>query len=112
MLSGLTSTVNQGYFIHDNVLNKLEEYSDSIQKLTFITYPYESNDEIHGFERIKMAQYCGVEYVNKISRGGFWGGGKEQIHQLNSLYYAILDSTLNNRYMGADECLFTILSYK
>ena len=109
---GLTSTVSRGYFTHDNVLDKLEEYSDSIQKLTFITYPYESNDEIHGFERIKMAQYCGVEYVNKISRGGFWGGGKEQIHQLNSLYYAILDSTLNNRYMGADECLFTILTYK
>jgi len=109
---GLTSTVSRGYFTHDKVLDKLEEYSDSIQKLTFITYPYESNDEIHGFERIKMAQYCGVEYVNKISRGGFWGGGKEQIHQLNSLYYAILDSTLNNRYMGADECLFTILTYK
>jgi hypothetical protein len=109
---GLTSTVSRGYFTHDKVLDKLEEYSDSIQKLTFITYPYENNDEIHGFERIKMAQYCGVEYVNKISRGGFWGGSKDQIHQLNSLYYSILDSTLNNRYMGADECLFTILTYK
>jgi hypothetical protein len=109
---GLTSTVSRGYFTHDKVLDKLEEYSDSIQKLTFITYPYDSNDEIHGFERTKMAQYCGVEYVNKISRGGFWGGSKDQIHQLNSLYYSILDSTLNNRYMGADECLFTILTYK
>jgi len=109
---GLTSTVNRGYFTHDEVLNKLEEYSDSIQKLTFITYPYTANEEIHGFERKKMAQYCGVDYVDKISRGGFWGGSKEQIHQLNALYYGILDSTINSKYMGADECLFTILTYQ
>ena len=108
---GLTSTVNQGYFNHDNVLDKLEDYTDSIQKLTFITYPYEANNEIHGFERKKMAEYCGVDFVNKISRGGFWGGSKNQIHQLNSIYYNVLHNTINNGYMGADECLFTILTY-
>jgi hypothetical protein len=109
---GLTSTVGQGYFIHDKVFNKLENYTDSIHKLTFITYPYEGNDEIHGFERKKIAEYCNVEYVNKISRGGFWGGRKEQIHKLNNLYYSILDDTINKGYMGADECLFTILTYR
>lgn len=109
---GLTSTVNQGYFVQDNVFDKLESYTDSIQKVTFITYPYEANDEIHGFERNKIAQYCEVDYVNKISRGGFWGGNKDQIHQLNRLYYDVLESTLLEGYMGADECLFTILTYK
>ena len=68
------------------VLNNLESYTDSIQKLTFITYPYDANSEIHGFKREKIAEYCGVDFVNRISRGGFWGGSKEQIHQLNSLY--------------------------
>jgi len=109
---GLTSTVNQGYFNHDNVLDKLEDYTDSIQKLTFITYPYEANNEIHGFERTKIAEYCGVDFVNKISRGGFWGGKKDQIHRLNSLYYSLLETTLKNGHMGADECLFTILTYR
>jgi hypothetical protein len=94
------------------VLDKLEFYSDYIDKLTFITYPYEANDEIHGFERKKIAEYCGVDYVNKISRGGFWGGSKKLIHKLNSLYYSILEETILNGYMGADECLFTILTYR
>jgi hypothetical protein len=109
---GLTSTVNKGYFTHDNTLDKLEEYTDSINKITFILYPYDANEEIHGFERKKMAEYCGVDFVNKISRGGFWGGSKEKIHQLNSFYYESLHNTINNGYMGADECLFTILTYK
>jgi hypothetical protein len=109
---GLSSTVNQGYFTHDNVFDKLESYTDSVQKVTFIIYPYDGNEEIHGFERRKMADYCGVDFVNKISRGGFWGGSKEHIHQLNTLYYSVLDSTINGGHMGADECLFTILTHK
>jgi hypothetical protein len=109
---GLTSTVNQGYFNHDNVFDKLKNYTDSINKLTFITYPYEANNEIHGFERTKMAEYCGVDFVDKIARGGFWGGKKEQIHTLNDRYYSVLQDTISEGYMGADECLFTILIYK
>jgi len=109
---GLTSTVNQGYFTYGNALDKLKNYTDSIKKITYITYPYEANNEIHGFERSKIAEYCGVENVSKISRGGFWGGKKDQIHELNGLYYSILQDTISNGYMGADECLFTILTYK
>ena len=109
---GLSSTVNLGYFTHDNVLDNLENYTDNTGKFTFIQYPYEANKEIHGFERTKMAEYCGVEFVDKISRGGFWGGSKEQVHKVNELYYNVLHNTLNEGYMGADECLFTILTYQ
>ena len=109
---GLTSTVGQGYFTSDKVFDKLEAHSNSTNKLTFITYPYESNTEIHGFERSKMAEYCGVDFVSSISRGGFWGGKKEQIHQLNALYYSVLQDTISGEYMGADECLFTILTHR
>jgi hypothetical protein len=109
---GLTSTVNTGYFTHDNVLDRLKNYTDSIDKLTFITYPYEANNEIHGFERTKMAEYCGIDFVGKIARGGFWGGKKDHIHTINDRYYSILQDTINSGYMGADECLFTILTYK
>ena len=109
---GLTSTVPQGYFTHDQTLDNLENYTDNISKFTFIQYPYDGNEEIHGFERKKMAEYCGVDFVNKISRGGFWGGTKEQVHKINELYYNILHNTINEGYMGADECLFTILTYR
>ena len=109
---GLTSTVNQGYFTHDQVLDNLENYTDDSGKFTFITYPYEANDEIHGFERKKIAEYCRVDFVDKISRGGFWGGNKDQIHKINELYYNILQSTISQGYMGADESLFTILTYQ
>jgi len=112
MDGGLTSTVNQGYFSKDKVLDNLDYYSDLYDKFTFITYPYTANDEIHGFERKKMAQYCGVDFVDYVARGGFFGGKKSLIAQMNMLYYNILDTTINSGYMGADECLFTILCHK
>lgn len=108
---GITNTVGKGYFLNDKVLSNLANYSRSTKKLVTINYPYTSNDEIHGFERKKMAEYCGVKYVDKISRGGFWGGKKELINKMNDAYYSVLRSTLEAGYMGADECLFTILSY-
>jgi len=112
MDGGLTSTVNGGYFYKDKVLDNLDYYSDLYDKFTFITYPYTSNDEIHGFERKKMAEYCGVEFVDYVARGGFFGGKKSLVAQINMLYYNILDTTIKSGYMGADECLFTILCHK
>lgn len=109
---GLTSTVNKGYFTRDNVFDNLENYSKSVDKFTFIQYPYEGNTEIHGFERKALASYCNVDFVNKVSRGGFFGGHKDLLKEVNNYYYGYLSDTLTNGYMGADECLFTILSYK
>jgi hypothetical protein len=109
---GLSATVHQGYFNHDDVFNVLPSYSDEINKFVFLQYPYEANNEIHGFERKKIAEYCNVDFVDKISRGGFWGGKKEHIHQVHGLYYYYLANTLSEGYMGADESLNTILSYR
>lgn len=110
---GLTNTVSTGYFINDKVLDNLENYMSSLDKeYVHITYPYESNDEIHGFERKQMAKYCDTDYVNYVARGGFFGGHKNTIHNMNTLYYGVMGSTLNDNLMGADECLFTILCHK
>lgn len=109
---GLTNTVNKGYFIHDGVLDNLEHYSKCTGKFVHITYPYTSNEEIHGFERKKMAEYCRTEFVDYVARGGFWGGSKELVHTINGLYYNVLASTMNEGVMGADECLFTILCHQ
>lgn len=109
---GLTSTVDPGYFNTDNVFSNLENYSKSVDKFTFIQYPYTANEEVHGFERKKLAEYCKVEFVDKVSRGGFFGGHKDHLSTINSLYYGYLEDTLKQGYMGADECLFTILSHR
>jgi hypothetical protein len=80
-------------------------------KYVHLAYPYEGNTEIHGFERTAMAKYCNTEYVGYVCRGGFFGGEKDVIHQLNTLYYSIMENTLKSGYMGADECFFTILTH-
>jgi hypothetical protein len=110
---GLTNTVSTGYFISDKVLDNLENYMSSLDKeYVHITYPYEANDEIHGFERKQMAKYCNTDYVNYVARGGFFGGHKNTIHNMNTLYYGVMESTLKDNLMGADECLFTIMCHK
>ena len=110
---GLTNTVNYGYFTSDNVLDNLENYMISNQKeFMNITYPYEGNTEIHGFERVAMARYCNTDFVGYVARGGFFGGEKQAIHNINTLYYSIADSSLKENLMGADECFFTILCHK
>ena len=112
MDGGLTSTVSLGYFTLDKVLDKLDYYCSTIKKFLHITYPYTANDEIHGFERKKLDEYCGVDFVDYVARGGFFGGEKELIRSMNGLYYNILETTLRDGYMGADECLFTILCHR
>ena len=110
---GLTNTVNRGYFSHDNVLDNLENYVRfNNNKFIQISYPYDGNEEIHGFERKAMARYCNTDYVSYVCRGGFFGGSKDNIHQMNEYYYSVMHDTLKEGLMGADECLFTILSYR
>jgi hypothetical protein len=109
---GLTNTVNKGYFQKDLVLNNLSNFmSQKDIKYVHLAYPYEGSEEIHGFERTAMARYCNTDYVRYVCRGGFFGGEKDVIHQLNNQYYTIMENTLKSGYMGADECFFTILTH-
>jgi hypothetical protein len=106
--AGLTNTVHPGYFTHDKVLDKSQKY---INNFNFVCFPYEANTEIHGFKFDKMNEYSGKK-VDKVARGGFFGGTKESIAEVNVLYYNLLFETLNNGLMGTEESLFTILLYK
>jgi hypothetical protein len=106
--AGLTNTVNSGYFTHDKVIDKLPNL---INKFTFITFPYETTSEIHGFEFKKLCELSGNK-VNKVARGGFFGGPKETITETNNLYYQLLNTTLSSGYMGTEESIFSIMLYK
>lgn len=105
--AGLTNTVHSGYFTHDKVLEKLPKY---ISKFSFITFPYEADREIHGFEYNKLNSIAGSK-VNKVARGGFFGGPKHTISDMNGIYYNLLKNTLDEGYMGTEESIFSIMCY-
>lgn len=110
--AGITNTVHPGYFSHDCVFNNLPSYTDAMNSLVFISYPYIGGEEIHGFPRNSMAKYCNTSYVNYVCRGGFFGGKKTDIQQITPLYHGILSSSLNEQLMGTEESIFTILAHR
>jgi hypothetical protein len=105
--AGLTNTVHPGYFTHDKVLNNLPKY---ISKFSFVCFPYEANNEIHGFEFNKLNSIAGAK-VNKVARGGLFGGPKHSISDINGIYYNFLKNTLDEGYMGTEESIFSIMCY-
>ena len=106
--AGLTNTVHPGYFTHDKVLDNLSKYID---KFTFVCFPYDASNEIHGFSYPKINQWA-EDDVKKVARGGFFGGPKETISQMNGEYYNLLNDTLSQGYMGTEESIFSIMIYK
>jgi hypothetical protein len=105
---GLTNTVHPGYFTHDKVLDKLSKY---ISKFSFICFPYDAETEIHGFEYNKLNDIAG-DKVKKVARGGFFGGPKDSIGDINGIYYSLLKTTLSDGYMGTEESIFSIMCHK
>jgi hypothetical protein len=107
--AGLTQTVHPGYFSHDMVIEKMEPL---LKKLLFVCYPYIGANEIHGFVRDEMHRLAGVKYVDRVARGGFFGGNKDALKELNSAYYSLLKDTLIRGFMGTEESIFTLLTYQ
>jgi len=106
--AGICNTVHPGYFTHDKVFTKLE---NKINKFTFLCFPYETTTEIHGFKYPEINTYSSKE-VKKVARGGFFGGKKEDISEINSIYYSLMKETLSEGYMGTEESIFSIMVYK
>jgi len=109
--AGITNTVHYGYFTHDKVFNNITDFIGTNKDFLFLSYPYEGGSEVHGFERNALARYCNVDYVKYVCRGGFFGGKKSCINQINGLYYSYLNSSLNEGLMGTEESIFTILMH-
>lgn len=105
---GITNTVHPGYFSHDNIIEKIESVVD---KFLFICFPYETESEIHGFDIKGMRKYCQTDDVNRVARGGFFGGKTEYISEANDLYYTLLKDSLDEGFMGTEESIFTIMTY-
>lgn len=104
----LTNTVHEGYFWKDNIINKI---GDIFTDFSFVCFPYDGKLEIHGFKYPEMCKYAGSD-VDKVARGGIFGGPKERISEINNIYYGLLNDTLNEGLMGTEESIFTIMAYK
>lgn len=105
---GITNTLSLGYFQNQVVIDNLIKIS---KNFLFIAFPYETDSEIHGFSINGMKKYCQNNSVNRVARGGFFGGHKDSISTANQLYYALLSDSLNDGYMGTEESIFTIMTY-
>ena len=108
MDGGLTNTVPTSHLVDNSCMDYIVNHTD---RFLFLCYPYAANDEIHGFKYDAMNKFAGAK-VKHVCRGGLFGGRKEQISETNAVYYKLLEDTLNAGYMGADECMYTILSYR
>ena len=106
--AGITNTIHQGYFTHDKVQNKL---SDIFEKFGFVAFPYNAENEIHGFSYPRINAYASKD-VKLVCRGGLFGGSKSVISDINSIYYTTLNETLDDGYMGTEESIFSIMLYK
>ena len=104
----LTNTVHEGYFWHDNVVKNLDKF---FNKFSFVCFPYDGKVEIHGFKYQEICQYA-EDVVNKVARGGIFGGPKEIISRVNDIYHSLLMDTLSKGLMGTEESIFTIMVYK
>jgi hypothetical protein len=106
---GLTNTVGLSYL---EKMSSLEDYMKSIRnKMLFLSFPYQNDNEVHGFESSKFAEFCEVDKTEYVCRGGFFGGHKDRIRKFNSEYYLKLNNTLKLDYMGTEENIHTILTY-
>lgn len=105
--AGITNTVYEKYFTENDVLSKINKHLDSF---LFLSYPYETTSEIHGFDKKELDRICGRN-VNYVCRGGLFGGRKSVIREANSDYYALLNTTLSRGFMGTEESVFSIMAH-
>ena len=105
--AGLTNTVDIGQLRN---MENLPGYMED-KKFLFLSYPYSSESEVHGFESKKFDKLCG-EKSTYVCRGGFFGGEKETINKLNGEYYGIATECFHERCMGTEENFHTILSHR
>lgn len=104
--AGISQTVYENYFYEEKVLQGIV---DKIDPFLFLSYPYEADKEIHGFEFNAINRYAGTK-VDYVCRGGLFGGHKDFLSQANAEYYHLLERTINEGLVGTEESVFAIMA--
>lgn len=104
--AGISQTVYENYFYESKNLDRITE---NLDPFLFLSYPYEADKEIHGFEFNAINRYAGSK-VDFVCRGGLFGGHKDFLSRANGEYYHLLERTLNEGLAGTEESVFSILA--
>jgi len=104
--AGISQTVYENYFYDEK---NLDGIVDAIDPFLFLSYPYEAEKEIHGFEFNAINRYAGTK-VDYVCRGGLFGGHKDFLGEANSQYYSLLDRSINEGLAGTEESVFAIMA--
>ncbi|MEZ5285182.1 MAG: WlaTC/HtrL family glycosyltransferase [Vicinamibacterales bacterium] len=107
--AGLVHTVPGAVFEAPALAGRL---ADAAGPFLWVEYPYPDGDEIHGFPRPALAALAGVSMVDRVVRGGFFGGRVEEIPAVEAQFEALRRDTLARGLMGTEESLFTVLAYR
>lgn len=107
--AGLCRTVGDEPFRDPELGRRLAEAAGDF---LFVGFPYVGSAEVHGFETAALAAVGGVATVDRVIRGGIFGGSRQGIREVAELYDRALGNTLADGHMGTEESVFTILSYR
>jgi hypothetical protein len=107
--AGLAHTVPAAYFEAPQLAPRLAEAGD---RFLWVEFPYAHGAEIHGFPRADATALAGVGRLERVARGGFFGGPRDEIGQVATDFDTLARSTLAAGRMGTEESLFTILAHR
>jgi hypothetical protein len=107
--AGLSHTVAPDLLTAPVLAGRLVEAADAF---LWVEFPYPDGHEIHGFPRAAAAGRAGVARLDRVARGGFFGGPRERIAEVAEAFGALAHETLADGLMGTEESLFTILAYR
>ena len=105
--AGITQTCYENYFYNTDNLKTITEHMDPF---LFLSYPYEPNQEIHGFEVEAIDRYAGAP-VKYVCRGGLFGGHRDFLGSANADYWSLLDRSLSEGLAGTEESVFSIMAH-
>jgi hypothetical protein len=105
--AGITNTVYEKYFTECRVLDKINPY---LETMLFLSFPYEANNEIHGFKFDAINKYA-KQRVKYVCRGGLFGGHKDCLSEANADYWHLLNDSLSQGLMGTEESIFSIMAH-
>jgi hypothetical protein len=107
--AGISNTIgNPKEWIDDSFQARILPH---LNKMFYIGFPYDGKVEVHGFEKKAMNSYAGTD-TSFVCRGGMFGGDASTIHEINDIYYHLLNDSLSNGYMGTEESIFSIIAHK
>ena len=92
-------------------INKLELPPNYSEDLTMYTYPYLAIEEVHGFAAKGMVEFANTQ-TEYVCRACYFGGSSKSIQRVSIKFNKLLDEVLDAGYIGTEEALYTILSYK